>query len=77
MWRPLPSEEAARDRCLRPGIEAPDLVTVKDFLRFYIATSRPQLADIPTTESINAVAEWFFCWIYPCHWDRHQCGREK
>ena len=57
---PLPSEEMARDRCLRPGIEAPDLATVKDFLRFYIATSHPQLADVPTTESINTVAEWFF-----------------
>ena len=57
---PLPSEEMARDRCLRPGIEAPDLVAVKDFLRFYIATSRPQLVNVPTTESINTVAEWFF-----------------
>jgi hypothetical protein len=31
----------ARDHRLRLGIEAPDLVTVKDFLRFYITTSRP------------------------------------
>jgi hypothetical protein len=55
---PLPIEEMARDRCLRPGIEAPDLVTVKDFLCFYIATSPPrQLANVPTTESINTVAE--------------------
>jgi hypothetical protein len=33
---------------------------VKDFLRFYIATSRPQLSKIPTVDSINTVAEWFF-----------------
>ena len=57
---PLPYEEMARDRCLRPGIDTPDLVTVKVFLRFYIATSRPQFANVPTTESINTVSEWFF-----------------
>lgn len=57
---PLPSEEMAREQCLRPGITAPDLVTVKDFIRFYIATSRPQLASVPTADSINTVAEWFF-----------------
>jgi len=34
---------------LREGVDAPDLVTVKDFLRFHIATSR-----------VNTVAEWFF-----------------
>jgi hypothetical protein len=33
---------------------------VKDFLRFYITTSRPQLTDKPTVDSINTVAEWFF-----------------
>ena len=56
----LISEETARDRYLRPSIEAPDLVTIKDFLRFYTATSRPQLAKVPTDESINTVAGWFF-----------------
>jgi hypothetical protein len=43
----------------QPGAEAPDLVTVKDFLRFYIATSQPRLVEQPT-ESINTVAKWFF-----------------
>lgn len=57
---PVPDEEAARERCLRPGIAAPDLATVKDFLRFYIATSRPRLAEKPTVDSINTIAEWFF-----------------
>ncbi|MCJ1426427.1 hypothetical protein MMC29_004330 [Sticta canariensis] len=57
---PALSEEAAREQCLRPGIEAPDLATVKDFIRFYIATSHPQLAEQPTVDSINTVAEWFF-----------------
>lgn len=50
----------AREHCLRPGVAAPDLVTVKDFCRFYIATSRPQLTSVPTVDSINAVVEWFF-----------------
>jgi hypothetical protein len=54
---PAPDEETAREQCLWPGIEAPDLATVKDFLRFYIATSRPRLAEKPTVDSINTVAE--------------------
>jgi hypothetical protein len=57
---PLPDEEEARQRWLGPGVAAPDLETVKDFIRFYIATSRPQLANVPTVDSINTVAEWFF-----------------
>ena len=56
-----PDEDTARRDCLRSGIDGPDLTTVKDFLRFYIATSRPCLdADKPTVDSINTVAEWFF-----------------
>ena len=58
---PGPNEDTARHDCLRSGIDAPNLTTVKDFLRFYIATSRPCLdADKPTVDSINTVAEWFF-----------------
>ena len=55
-----PPKEMARERCLRPSVSAPDLVTVKDFFRFYIATSRPHSTDVPTADPINAVAEWFF-----------------
>ena len=58
--KPLPTEETAREHCLTSGTAAPDLVTVKDFLRFYVATSRPNLADVPTVDSINTVAKWFF-----------------
>jgi hypothetical protein len=54
-YQPLPTEEMAREHCLRPGAAAPDLVTLKDFFRF---TSRPQLASPPPTPLI--VAEWFF-----------------
>lgn len=57
---PAPHEETAREQCMRPGVEAPDLATVKDFMRFYIATSRPRLTEQPSVDSINTVAEWFF-----------------
>ena len=57
---PPPSEDAIRQACLRPGADAPGLVTVKDFIRFYIATSTPRLDKVPTADSINIAAEWFF-----------------
>ena len=58
---PPPDEEKARREHLRAGAAAPDLATIKDFLRFYIATSQPRLdADRPTVDSVNIVAEWFF-----------------
>lgn len=53
-------EDMARAECLSQGAEAPDLAKVKDFLRFYIATSTPQTGDLPTVESMVSVAEWFF-----------------
>ncbi|KAL9022900.1 MAG: hypothetical protein Q9196_007479, partial [Gyalolechia fulgens] len=60
-----------------PGIKAPDLATVKDFLCFYIATSRPRLTEQPTVDSINPVAEWFFAGFTRV--TRHQdgCRREE
>lgn len=58
---PPPDEETVRREHLHAGSPAPDLATVKDFLRFYIATSQPRLdADRPTVDSVNIVAEWFF-----------------
>ena len=36
------------------------MATVKDFLRFYIATSQPRIGEKPTVDAINAVAEIFF-----------------
>jgi hypothetical protein len=36
-------------------------VTVKDFLRFYVATSNPQIdTKRPTADAICTVGEWFF-----------------
>ena len=58
---PAPDKETAHREHLREGAAAPDLATIKDFLRFYIATSQPRLdADRPTVDSVNIVAEWFF-----------------
>ena len=58
-----PNEETARGQYLGQNVTAPDLATVKDFIRFYIATSKPQLdkrEKRPTADSINIAAEWFF-----------------
>ena len=57
---PVPSEEEVHAQCLRPGVEAPDLVMIKDFFRFYIATSCPRLADKSTADLIESIAKWFF-----------------
>ncbi|KAL2440885.1 hypothetical protein ABEF95_008226 [Exophiala dermatitidis] len=57
---PPPDEATARERCLGEGVDAPDLATVKDFLRFYVATSRGKIVKQPTADSLNTFAEWFF-----------------
>ena|ERR1700761_3032854 len=37
------------------------MLTVKDFLRFYVATSKSQIdKEKPTADSICTIAEWFF-----------------
>ena len=53
-------EESALQYYLQSEVEAPDLTTMKDFLHFYITISWPQLSQVPTVDSINTVAEWFF-----------------
>jgi hypothetical protein len=55
-----PDEASARYHCLQQGVKAPDLATVKDFFRFYIATSCGRIVAKPTPDSINTIAEWFF-----------------
>ena len=57
---PAPDEACARHHCLHQGVEAPDLATIKDFFRFYIATSSGRIVVKPTVDSINTNAEWFF-----------------
>jgi len=41
-------------------VEVPDLATVKDVFRFYIATSYSRIAAKLAAHSINTIAEWFF-----------------
>jgi hypothetical protein len=59
---PIPDEASSRQHCLYTGVDAPDLATVKDFLRFYIATSRGKIDENerPTVDSLKTFAEWFF-----------------
>ena len=52
-----------RARSLREGLPPLDLVTIKDFLRFIIATSQETLNDGQkkvTVDSMNTFAKWFF-----------------
>ena len=56
---PAPDEACARHHYLHQGVEAPDLATIKDFFRFYIATSRGRIVAKPTVDAINTNAEWF------------------
>ena len=57
---PLPDEAVVRERCLGQGVDAPDLPTVKDFIRFHAAASRGKIVELPTIDSVIAFAEWFF-----------------
>jgi hypothetical protein len=40
-------------------VDAPDLATVKDFLRFHISISRGYIDEKQTVDSVNTHAEWF------------------
>jgi hypothetical protein len=44
------------------GVDAPDLATVKDFLRFHAALGRGRglIVKEITTDSVNTFTEWFF-----------------
>ena len=58
-----PNEETAHRQYLGQNVTTPDLATVIDFIRFYIATSKPDLeneANRSTADSINIAGEWFF-----------------
>jgi hypothetical protein len=49
-----------RERFLGKGVDAPDLATVKDYLRFRVATGRGKIVEKPTADSLNAFVGWFF-----------------
>lgn len=57
---PVPDEAAIRERVLRKDVEAPDLATLKDFFRFYAATSKGKIVEKMTSDSLNTFTEWFF-----------------
>jgi len=57
---PVPGKDEVRGQHLARGAPLPDLATIKDFLRFYIHTSQPKLADKTTTDSMGTICEWFF-----------------
>lgn len=58
---PPPDEDTARSQYLGKGVPSPDLVTVKDFLRFYAATSRPKIDKKKSTaDALCTIGEWFF-----------------
>jgi hypothetical protein len=51
-------EEDSRRDCNKH--KAPDLATVKDFLRFKAAAGKGMIAEQTTCDSLNTFAEWFF-----------------
>ena len=55
-------EDAVRKKYLREGAPAPDLATLKDFVRFYCKSSRGTLSEDGevTTDLTNIFMEWFF-----------------
>ena len=48
------------ERCLGKGVDAPELGTVKGFIRFLTSASRGLIVEKPTVDSINAYAEESF-----------------
>ena len=57
---PAPDEAVVRELVLAKNVEAPDLVTVKDFLRFHAAAGKGMIVEQTTCDSLNTFAEWFF-----------------
>ena len=54
------TEAQIRQQYLNEGATAPNLVTLKDFVRFFAALSRGRIKDKPTADSINSTLEFFF-----------------
>jgi hypothetical protein len=50
---PTPDEASVRHYCLLEGVDAPDLVMVKDFLLSYIATSCGKIIKKPMADSVD------------------------
>lgn len=52
--------EVSEEECLQEGQPAPDLATVKDFIRYYIYSAKGMLTLRPTMPSVKNFAERFF-----------------
>ena len=55
----VPDEAAIRKRVFGKTV-APELATVKDFLRFHTATSQGKIKEKITSDSLNTFTELFF-----------------
>jgi hypothetical protein len=54
---PVLDEAAVREQVLRKNVEAPDLTTMKDFLRFHAPTSNGKIQEQVACDSLNTFAE--------------------
>jgi len=54
---PAPDEAAVRELVLAKNVEAPDLATVKDSLRFKAAAGKGMIIEQTTYDSLNTFAE--------------------
>src|SRR4051812_31412576 len=56
---PAPNEAAVQELVLAQNVEAPDLGTLKDFLRCKAAAGKGMMVEQTTCDSLNTFAEWF------------------
>ena len=73
---PLPDEGVARQRCLRSGAEAPDLVTVKDFLHFLRRYQSPSIVQQAHRRLDQDGGGVLFSRFHSRDRDRHERARE-
>jgi hypothetical protein len=64
---PVPDEAAVRDRILKQHVEAPDLATVKDFLRFHAATSKGRSKRKNNLRLAQHICGVVLCRLQPCY----------
>jgi hypothetical protein len=62
-----PDEATARESCLGEGVNAPNLATMKDFIRFYLAMSRGKIKQQPTADLVKHLRRVVLCWLHSCH----------
>jgi hypothetical protein len=55
----FPTRLLYKTKSLKKYVDAPDLATVKDFLRFHAATSKGKIREKISCDLLNTFAEWF------------------